>query len=177
MHICYNRNRTTVTLCGYTVMGMFNRVETVALTELTLSQLMTLERNGLVIPDRESGVDASGATILYTWPQIVELRAIKRLRQTCSYPTLKQAVTVLDDLTCGNIDFSDKRLIAYGNAIYWIANDPDTFQTTITQLTGKNPGQGLITFTYFELLEDIKARSGQVIDFQSRARVPVAVAV
>ena len=136
---------------------------------------MLFRSNGLVVPDRESGSDASGASILYSWPQIVELRAIKRLRQSCSYPTLKQAIQVLDNLTCGNTDFSDKRLIAYGNAIYWIANDPTTFQTTITQLTGKNPGQGLITFTYSELLEEIRARSGQVIDFQSRARVPVAV--
>ena len=157
-------------------MNYFNRAETVDLTGLTLSQLMTLEKNKLVVPTRGEGRDNTGASILYSWPQVIEIRAIAKLRQSCSYPTLKRAAAVLQEMT-NQPNLSDKRLVAYGNEVYWIVDNPQNFHETVTQLTGANPGQVLISFTCSELIAEIRQRSRQVIDFTSRAQLGSLVAV
>ena len=157
-------------------MSYFNRAETVDLTGLSLSQLMTLEKNKLVIPTRGEARDNSGASILYSWPQVIEIRAIAKLRQSCSYPTLKRAAAVLQEMT-NQPNLSDKRLVAYGNEVYWIVDNPQNFHETVTQLTGANPGQILISFTCSELIAEIRQRSRQVIDFTSRAQLGSLVAV
>jgi hypothetical protein len=142
--------------------------------------LLTLERNKLIIPSPDPegpGKSGSIARIYYDWPQIVELRGIKRLRESCTLAQLKKAVKVLDEIR-GPVNLSDKRLIAYGNNIFWIDNTSDCLAHTITQLTGKSPGQILLTFTYGELIEDLWKRADDIIDFRSRALErpsPVAV--
>lgn len=157
-------------------MNYFNRAETVDLTGLSLSQLMTLEKNKLVVPTRGEGRDNTGASILYSWPQVIEIRAIAKLRQSCSYPTLKRAAVVLQEMT-NQPNLSDKRLVAYGNEVYWIVDSPENFHETVTQLTGANPGQILISFTCSELIAEIRQRSRQVLDFTSRAQLGSLVAV
>lgn len=150
---------------------MFTRNEASILSGLTVSQLLTLERNKLITPAPDpTGPEKTGsiARIYYNWSQIVELRGVKRLRESCTLAQLKKAVKVLDEIQ-GTICFSDKRLIAYGNQIFWIDDNPQSFTQTVTQLTGKNPGQILLTFTYGELISDLWERADDVIDFRARA--------
>lgn len=148
--------------------NLFTRRETVELTDLTLNQLVTLEKNNLVEPIRDETLDPT-SKIFYDWARLIELRAIRKLRENCSLQTLRKAVTVLDELQI-EVDFSDKRLIAYGNDVFWINDSPEELATNIIQLTGKVPGQILITFTYEELICELWERSTQVIDFERRAK-------
>lgn len=147
---------------------IWNRAETVKLTGLSSNQLIQLEKNNLVIPSRDENLPY-GYRIGYSWKDLIELRAYKRLREFCSFQALSKAVKVLDELKLST-DFSDKRLVAYGNNVFWIDDSPESLTAKIIQLTGKNPGQVLMTFTYADLLEEIWERSSQVIDFSSRAR-------
>lgn len=153
-------------------MGTFTRNEASILSGLTVSQLLTLERNKLIVPTPDPhGPEKSGsiARIYYNWAQIIELRGIKRLRESCTLAQLKRAVKVLDEIQGKGVVFSDKRLIAYGNQIFWIDDNPQSFTQTVTQLTGKNPGQILLTFTYGELISDLWERADDIIDFRARA--------
>jgi len=162
-------------------MGFFTRKEASILTGLTFAQLLTLESNKLIVPiANPEGMEKSGsiARIHYNWTQIIELRGVKRLRESCTLPRLKQAVKTLDEIQGPGVSFSDKRLIAYGNQIFWIIDNKEDFHRSITQLTGRNPGQTLITFTYGELISDLWERADDVIDFRARAlERPALVAV
>lgn len=147
---------------------IWNRKETVELTGLSSNQLIQLEKFHMVMPSRDKNLPY-GYRIGYCWKDLIELRAYKRLREHCSFQALNKAVKILDELKLSS-DFSDKRLVAYGNNVFWIDDTPESLTAKIIQLTGKNPGQILMTFTYADLLEEIWERSSQVVDFASRAR-------
>jgi DNA-binding transcriptional MerR regulator len=60
----------------------FTRTETLALTETTSNRLQYLEKAGLIIPQRIG--KSRKPTVIYTWEQVLEIRAIKHLRQEIS---------------------------------------------------------------------------------------------
>ena len=66
----------------------FTRRETIALIGTTSNRLQYLERAELIIPKR-IGISKK-PTVLYTWEQILEIRAIKNLRQEVSLQTIKK---------------------------------------------------------------------------------------
>ena len=62
-----------------TLIEGFTRSETLALTETTSNRLQYLEMKELVIPQRVG--KSRRPTVIYSWEQILEIRAIKHLRQ------------------------------------------------------------------------------------------------
>jgi DNA-binding transcriptional MerR regulator len=70
----------------------FTRPETLA-TETTSNRFQYLEMNELVIPERISR--SCKPTVIYTWEQILEIRAIKHLRQEISLQAVRKIVEFL----------------------------------------------------------------------------------
>lgn len=150
--------------------SLWTRKEAELLSGFSLQQLLYLEKQGLVIPIRPEEVKGKNQ-IFYTWKQLVDLRAIKRLRNECRPKQLKEALEYLESINI-TPDFSDKRLIAYGNVVYWVDNRPEDYGVKIVEASGKAPGQILLTFSYQELVNELWENSSQIIDFEERASLP-----
>jgi hypothetical protein len=145
---------------------LFTRSELCRLTGLTLSQIVTAEGYGIITPVSQiKGTLRYG----YTWGDLVELMAYSKLREVCTVRKITQAVETLSRLKLSNT-LSDKRLLAYGDLLVWIDDTADSLSSKIIELTGKNPGQTVFTFTYSDLLEEIWDRGSVIIhDFEKRA--------
>jgi DNA-binding transcriptional MerR regulator len=98
----------------------FTRRETLALTETTSNRLQYLERVGLVIPERIGAT--SKPTVLYAWEQILEIRAIKNLRQEASLQTVRKIIKFLDDSGLDDT-LRNKQLIVVDNDVFWVRAD------------------------------------------------------
>lgn len=148
-------------------MNLFTRSELRKITGLTLSQIATAEEYGIITPlPWVKGRQLYG----YAWGDLLELMAYARLRETLTIRTITQAVDTLSTLKLSDkVSLSDKRLLVYGELLLWIEDTADTLGSTIIELTGKNPGQTVFTFTYSDLLEEIWDKGSVIHDFETRA--------
>ncbi|WP_339384577.1 MerR family transcriptional regulator [Oscillatoria sp. FACHB-1407] len=111
-------------------------------------------------------------TVLYTWEQVLEIRAISHLRQKISLQTIRKIIHFLED---GGFDDSlrDKHLVSVNDEIYWVLPDWSDMPN-VMKVAGKkstNPGQ-LVLFTIpslADVVDDVwkSAQSSKIIDFQS----------
>jgi hypothetical protein len=147
--------------------GLFSRSELKTITGLTLSQITTAEGYGIITPTQDESFPGN-RKYGYTWGDLVELVAYARLREVCKVRTITQAVETLSRLKLSNT-LSDKRLLAYGDCLMWIDDTPDSLSSKIIELTGRNPGQIVFTFTYADLLEEIWDRGSVIHNFEKRA--------
>lgn len=162
----------------------FTRRETLALTGTTSNRLQYLERASLVVPKRVE-VGAKKSTVLYTWEQILEIRAIKNLRQEVSLQTIRSIIQFLDE---GGFDdtLRDKKLVVIGEEVFWIKLDWSDLPAAMKVAGRQNAGVGQFVIVAFPSLSEIvdeiwkAAKESTVIDFQSfreRAKAkPVKVA-
>ena len=166
----------------------FTRSETLALTETTSNRLQYLEMKELVIPQRIS--KSRKPTVIYTWEQILEIRAIKHLRQEISLQTVRKIVEFLN-----KSGFDDnlryKQLVVVDDEVFWIQQDWQDFPEKMPSAmkvggrsSDKSVGQYvlLVIPALTEIVNEIweAARTSEVIDFDSfkqRAKVQYTKAV
>ncbi|MBW4660998.1 MAG: helix-turn-helix domain-containing protein [Drouetiella hepatica Uher 2000/2452] len=98
----------------------FTRQETLALTGTTSNRLQYLERANLIIPERVGS--AQKPTVLYTWEQILEIRAIKNLRQQASLQTVKKIIEFLDKSGFDDT-LRDKQIVVIDEEAFWVRTD------------------------------------------------------
>ena len=72
-------------------MERFTRQETLVLTRSSPGRLSYLARTGMVVPKKAD--KDSPATLLYTWEQVLEIRAINVLRQKASFQTIRKILS------------------------------------------------------------------------------------
>jgi len=102
------------------VMEVFTRQETLALTENTSNRLQYLERAELVVPQRYG--NSKKPTVIYTWEQVLEIRAIKNLRQEVSLQTVRKIITLLNKSGFDN-SLRDKKIVVLDDNVYWVMPD------------------------------------------------------
>jgi DNA-binding transcriptional MerR regulator len=149
-------------------MERFTRREAIVLSRTNAGRLAYLARTGIVVPHRLQA--ARRVRLLYSWEQILELRAINHLRQQVSLQTIRQVVEFLEQ---GGFEGSlhDKNLIIANGAVDWVRADcPQSPQ--ILQVAGqKHVGQlKLLALPPLgTLVEEVweTARKSNVIDFES----------
>lgn len=159
----------------------FTRSETLALTETTSNRLQYLEKKELVIPQRVG--KSRRPTVIYSWEQILEIRAIKHLRQEISLQAVRNIVGFLN---ASGFDDSlrDKQLVVIDDEVFWIRQDWQDFSEKmpsaikVSGRSGKGVGQYvlLVIPTLTEIVDEVweAARKSEVIDFESfkqRAKV------
>ncbi|EAZ90281.1 MerR family transcriptional regulator [Crocosphaera chwakensis] len=160
----------------------FTRQETLALTDTTSNQLQYLERQKLVIPQRIG--KSRKPTVIYSWEQILEIRAIKHLRRkNVSSQMIKKIIKFLDK---SGVDESlrDKHLIVINNEVFWVQQDWSDLQQkipTIVKIAGKdnaNIGQYMLLVIpiFSDIVQEVwkAAKNSELIDFESfkeRAKV------
>lgn len=159
-------------------MECFTRRETLVLTRMSASQLAYLTKTGIVTPNR---VQRAGITrLLYTWEQVLELRAIQHLRRQTSLQTIRKVVDFLAR-NGGDRTLHNKELIIHPTGdIDWVRPDPAAPSHHIVQVAcraNRHVGQiRLVALPPFsELVNEVwaVAQRSKVIDFdhfKQRAR-------
>jgi hypothetical protein len=160
-------------------MEWFTRRHAVVLARSSPSRLKYLEKTGIVVPYRESQCQKSEA--LYSWDQILEIRAIARLRQALSFQAIRKIIQYFEDHGFDR-SLRDKQLIVKNGSVTWIRSSPNVSPQVI-QLYSKRDGQVgqlvLAPLEHKELSESDPGKphlaAAKVIsfkDFQHRPRSP-----
>jgi DNA-binding transcriptional MerR regulator len=152
----------------------FTRQEVIRLTGCNSNRLSYLEKVGLVTPTRIGS--SKKPTVLYTWEQMLEIRAIRDLRREISLQTVR---SIVDFLNKSGIDDSlrDKQLVVVNNEVFWVKVDfSDIGQIgaavqRVASRRRKGIGQYLLLVIppLVDIVNEIweTASQSQVVDFES----------
>jgi DNA-binding transcriptional MerR regulator len=177
----FKKGNTLAEISPMSLIAGFTRSETLALTETTSNRLQYLELKELVVPQRIG--KSRKPTVVYTWEQLLEIRAIKHLRQEISLQAVRKIVEFLN--SSGFDDgLRDKQLVVIDNEVFWIRQDwqdfPEKMPSAVKIAGGSGKGVGqyvlLVIPTLIETVNEVweAARKSEVIDFSSfkqRAKV------
>ncbi|MDJ0703996.1 MAG: hypothetical protein QNJ46_12005 [Leptolyngbyaceae cyanobacterium MO_188.B28] len=153
------------------MMERFTRQETLVLTRSSPGRLSYLARTGIVVPQKSHLPNQ--ANLLYTWDQVLEIRAINLLRQKASFQTIRKIVNFLESYGFDK-KLRDKHLVVLHDEVDWVM--PDSAEIPrILRVAGKNSqkteGQFLLMAIppLADLIKDVweTARTSKVIDFES----------
>ena len=150
----------------------FTRQETLKLTQCTSSRLSYLEKVELVVPER-IGVSRK-PVVIFSWEQLLEIKAIKNLRKDISLQTVRKIVEFLNHHGY-NDGIKDKKLVVVDDEVFWVKSDMTDLGPRIAALTvaSKKGRAGQFVLTVIEPLADIvdeiwrTAQQSEVIDFES----------
>ena len=152
----------------------FTRTETLALTETTSNRLQYLEKVGLVIPQRIG--KSRKPTVVYTWEQVLEIRAIKHLRQEISLQTVRRVVDFLNESGFDD-SLRNKQLVVIDDEVFWIRLDwqdfPEKMPSAIKVAGAQGKGIGQYTLLVIPALTEVVnevwkvAKESETIDFES----------
>lgn len=151
----------------------FSRQETMKLTGCSSSRLAYLEKVGLIVPTR-IGVGRK-PIVLFSWEQLLEIIAIKNLRQDVSLQTVRRVVEFLNQ--SGYDDkLKNKQLVVVNDDVLWLNPDFSDLGDHVSGLTvaSKKKGRvGQIVLLVIPPLSDIvdeiweTAKQSKVVDFES----------
>ena len=154
----------------------FSRKEVTDLAGTTSNRLQYLERANLITPYR---LEKTGrATVLYTWEQLLEIRAIKNLRQSISLQTVRK---IIEFLNKSGFDDSlrDKQLICIDEEVYWVNRNWEEMPEILKVVAKRGKSVGQYTLLVIPALIDIvdevweAAKQSNVVDmasFKQRAK-------
>ncbi|ELS03578.1 hypothetical protein Xen7305DRAFT_00033020 [Xenococcus sp. PCC 7305] len=162
----------------------FTRQETLELAGATSNQLQYLERLELIQPSRITK-NRKKPLVFYTWEQILEIRAVRDLRnQNVSLQTVRKIIQFLDDSKIDN-NLRDKLLVAVDEDVFWVNQDWSDFGEQMTRISAlvvaskKNNNIGQYTLIVIPALKEIVeqvweiAQQSKVInleEFKKRAK-------
>lgn len=150
----------------------FTRQETLKLTGCTSSRLSYLEKVNLVVPMRIGS--NKRPTVMFTWEQLLEIRAIKNLRKDVSLQTVRKVVDTLN--RCGFDDsLRDKLLVIFGDDVLWIKPDWSDFVPPTALIVASKDKSSIGQFAllvippFTEIVNELweTAQASKVIDFDS----------
>lgn len=151
----------------------FTRQETLALTKTTSSRLAYLDRTEVVVPEKYG--NSKKPTVIYSWGQVLEIRAINDLRQKISLQTVKKIVQFLDESGFDN-NLRDKHLVVVNDEVDWVMPSWSDMPRVMKVADKKNKGLGQFVLIVLPPLSDIikeiwkNAQKSKVIDFESFKR-------
>jgi DNA-binding transcriptional MerR regulator len=148
----------------------FTRQEAIALTGVTSSRLAYLDRVKLVIPQKYG--NSKKPVVIYSWEQILEIRAISNLRQKISLQTIRKIISFLE-LNGFDDQLKDKHLVTVNDEVYWVRSDWSDMPEVMKVASGKNNESGQFILVAIPPFIDISksvwetAKKSKVIDFNS----------
>jgi DNA-binding transcriptional MerR regulator len=148
----------------------FTRQETLALTGTTSSRLAYLDRTGVVMPQKYG--NSKKPTVIYTWEQVLEIRAIGHLRQRVSLQTVRKIIQFLNE-TGFDDSLRNKHLVVVNDEVYWVKHDWTDMPQVMKVADKKNKGIGQFVLIVIpqlaNLIKDVweAAIKSKVVDFES----------
>lgn len=95
-------------------------------TGCTSNQLQSYERAGLVVPKRSQRPNS--VTVSYTRKQLLQVKAIKTLREQISLQTIRKIVEFLDKHGFDS-SLHDKQIVVIDSDVFWVSIDWTDFST------------------------------------------------
>ncbi len=155
-------------------MSGFTRQETIHLAGCTSSRLAYLEKVGLIIPYRFG--NNGRPTVVFSWEQLLEIRAIKNLRKDISLQTVRKIINFLDESGYDN-SLRDKQLVVVGDEVFWMKQDWSDFSDNIPKIVKVSDKRNRTVGQYMllvippltDIVNDIweAAEKSKVINFNS----------
>ncbi len=156
-------------------MSGFTRQETMHLTDCTSSRLAYLEKVDLVTPYR-FGKTGGRPTVIFSWEQLLEIRAIRNLRKDVSLQTVRKIVKYLDESGYDD-SLRNKQLVVVDDEVFWVEPNWSDFgenmPTALKVASQKNKEVGqyvlIVIPPLIDIVNDIwkAAKTSKVVDFQS----------
>jgi len=154
MSKCYDKTLKNLAYQGFE----FNQV--LKLTGLSSWQLRTVVSLNWIIPIKLS--ESKNGKLLFSWEQLIELKAIAKLRKKLSFQKIKGLKNVL--LNLGHESFRDdstKVLVATDRTVFLI-DKTDSNYPKIIELLGVNCGQYVLgVFPISEMIKEIEETAKQ----------------
>jgi len=148
----------------------FTRQETLALTKTTSSRLAYLDRTDVVVPEKYG--NSKKPTVIYSWEQVLEIRAISELRQRVSLQTVREIVQFLDQ-SGFDASLNDNHLVAVNNDLLWVMPDWSDMPC-VMKIAGKKGGNlGQFVLVVLPAISDVinevwnAAKKSTGIEFES----------
>lgn len=144
----------------------FTRQETIALTETTSSRLAYLEAKNLVIPQKYG--NSKKPTVIYTWQQILMIKAIDRFREKLSLQTTWKVLEFLRKTGIKN-----KHLLVIDDKTYWVEGDWRNMPTIMQEIFAPNKEICQSTIVIIPPLSNLvtevweAANKSKIIDYES----------
>ena len=152
----------------------FTRQETIALTGITSGRLSYLDRTTLVMP-RKFG-NPKRPQVVYSWPQVLEIKTIERLREGLSLQEIRKILSFLKQHNHEPTLFVHR--LVFVNSQLYLIEDLKDFGMKVLEASGKSQGQvvihevGAIGDVAAELMKE--AERNQVLDFDKRSGITLA---
>lgn len=152
------------------LMDGFTRQEAIALTQTTSSRLAYLDRTGIVVPQKFG--NPKKPTVIYTWEQVLEVRAIHDLRQQTSLQMVRKIVEFLDE---HGLDpkLHDKHLVVAHDEVFLVMPDWSDLPQVMKVGDRNNQGVGqmvmLVLPPLTHIIDDVwaAAQASDVVNFDS----------
>lgn len=151
----------------------FTRQETLALTTTTSSRLAYLDRTGVIVPEKYG--NSKKPTVIYSWEQVLEVRAINELRQKVSLQTVRKIVEFLDN-TGFDTNLRNKHLVVVNDEVFWVMADWSDMPRVMKVADKKSKGLGQFVLIVLPPIADIinavweTAKKSKIIDLESFKR-------
>jgi DNA-binding transcriptional MerR regulator len=151
-------------------MEWFTRRHAVVLARSSPSRLKYLEKTGIIIPHRPGLSPKS--EVLYSWEQILEIRAIARLRQYLSFQAIRKIIQYFEDHGF-EPSLRDKHIVVKDGQVTWV-QPSSSLVPQVIQLCIKGDRQvGQLVLAPLEQKETTEADlkplplAGKVVDLQA----------
>jgi DNA-binding transcriptional MerR regulator len=132
------------------VVDKFTRREVMELAGATSNQLQYLERRELVIPERIWN-DKKKPDVYYSWEQLLEIKAIRNLRENTSLQTIRKILSFFEKYQFRKT-LKDKRIVAIDDEVFWIKEDWSDFGKKLIALKiADKQGKGIGQYTLLAL--------------------------
>ena len=98
-------------------MDWFPRRHVIVLARSSSGRLAYLEKTGIVVPRRIGA--PPHRQVIYSWEQVLEIRAISQLRQHLSFQAIRWLIAYFEEQGVG-ASLRDKHLVVVNGVISWI---------------------------------------------------------
>lgn len=155
--------------------GLITRKEAMELTGATSNQLQYFERVNLIKPTRILKERRKRPDVYYSWTQLLEIKAICKLRQETSLQTIRKILDFLEEYQI-NKSLRDKQIVVIDGEAFWVKLDWSDFGRQISALKvadKHNKGVGQYTLIVVPAFKDLEqeiwetAKQSKTIDIKS----------
>lgn len=100
-----------------------SKQQAMKLAGATSNQLQYLERANLVVPTRTLPAGKKKPEVFYTWQQVLQIRAIRDLRESLSLKTIRLVLDYVQGSDYYDEANRGKQLVAIDDAVLWVSGD------------------------------------------------------
>jgi DNA-binding transcriptional MerR regulator len=149
-----------------TLINGFTRQETATLCSVLPTRLSYLDRTGLISPQKFG--NPKKPTCVYSWQQILEIKAIAKLREDVSLQTVRQIISFLEKHADNPSLVVNDILVINGEVFWYNPSLIDDFVVQIKSKIGGNEGQ--ICSVEILRIPSLDALKGEVIEIARKTK-------